>query len=344
MVANRGLRSSLGRAGAANLAAGLGLAAALTGLAASAQEADRPADIPTALGVELTQGSPVAYVSDYLSFAGRDAAGFVLFALDTNRGRDESEYQAEHFVAMFDEHDGWIDVPGYDAFPNPDGRLHAFPESPFFELTGEPYALATVRSKSMALALTIGAIEERITETDERTVFSLGSGPATLEWNSRQIEGRVIYEYLAMAGENRLARGLGGALDMVTEGPNFQGLYLTTDAGDDLYVHVALSSAASGLGDPVMAFATRNGRSQPIKNLVLDVVDFDPALGFYRWPGAWAVEYDSDCGYVEAALRTRAHDTQANWILGGFAMRAVTGTLTCGARTVSIYGFAELIR
>ena len=41
--------------------------------------------------------SSLHYVSDYFSFIGQEDRGHVAFALDTNRGRDGKEWQAEHY-------------------------------------------------------------------------------------------------------------------------------------------------------------------------------------------------------------------------------------------------------
>jgi hypothetical protein len=40
----------------------------------------------------------------------------MLFALDTNRGRQSARYQAEHFVTLYAEPEGWIPI---EASSNP---------------------------------------------------------------------------------------------------------------------------------------------------------------------------------------------------------------------------------
>lgn len=298
-----------------------------------------------ALGARVVAGSETAYVSDYVSFAGRDATGFVAFALDTNRGRAGPEYQAEHFVALFDEREGWVEIDGYDSFPNAGNVLLGYPESPYFEFVGEPYALESIAARSTALTLSIGTLTERVTRHDEETVFSMASARATLFWKGRRVEGRVIYEYLALRGANRLAgASLGSVLSMLAEGPDFQGLYLASDDGDDIYVHLARASAATVPGDALVAFTTHASVTQRIEDLVFEVTDFDPAFGFYRWPGGWDLTWQSECGDAHLSVETLAHDTESNWIVGGFAMRAVRGTFVCGARNAAVYGFGELIR
>lgn len=298
-----------------------------------------------AAAAALIDGAQTAYVSDYLSFEGGDETGRVLFALDTNRGRSgEETYQAEHFVAMYAEHEGWVDLAGYDDFPNEAGALLDFPDSPWFQLTGAPLALESVASPRNEIGIALGALTPRIATGSQTTQFALASGPATMSWRGRQLTGRVIYEFLAMRDSNRLAsQGLGGALRMVTEAPDFQGLYLAS-GDDDFYAHLALSSAASDIGEPLMAFWARAGHGVSIRNLSFEVTGFAPALGFYRWPSAWELGWQSDCGDARLSIESVAHATQTNWVIGGFGMRAVVGRFECGAETAEYFGFAELIR
>ncbi|MBN1240291.1 MAG: hypothetical protein JXB36_17440 [Gammaproteobacteria bacterium] len=278
-----------------------------------------------------------------MSFAGADASGRAAFALDTNRGRAAGDYQAEHFVAMYDERTGWVHLEGYTDYPNTERALLDYPDSPYFDFAGAPYALESIASPVNGLSLSIGPLEPRVTTRSDSTLFSMASAPATLSWSGRTFEGRVIYEFLAMRDENRLARGISGLLEVLTAGPDFQGLYLATETGD-LYVHSAPASAAASTGNPLMAFwaaAERNLRADDVR---FDVTAFDAAPGFYRWPASWSVRWRSDCGAAQLSVRSLDHDTQANWITGGFAMRAVEGEIVCGAESMPVFGFAELIR
>ncbi len=312
---------------------------------AYAQPADGPqgADDIVARATEIVRGAETAYVSDYISFAGADASGRVAFALDTNRGRADGEYQAEHFVAMYDELSGWVDVEGYTDFANDAGVLLGYPSSPYFEFTGAPYALEALRSPSNGLELSIGVLEPRVTESSGTTLFSMASAPATLTWNGRSFDGRLIYEYLAMRDANRLAGSLGDLLGILTGGPDFQGLYLAAGDGD-FYIHDAPASAAASTGNPLMAFRVRGGERVRVDAPEFEVTRFDRGFGFYRWPAEWRVQWRGDCGAAELSVRSIDHETQTNWLTGGFAMRAVEGRISCGAETVPVFGFAELIR
>lgn len=71
----------------------------------------------------------LSYYSDYISFVGSDSQGHVAFALDTNRGQDGKEFQAEHFAVLHDEQKGWIEVIGSGSYNNVHHELKSIPDS-----------------------------------------------------------------------------------------------------------------------------------------------------------------------------------------------------------------------
>lgn len=315
----------------------------LLGVHAAHAEDRTPGEIAAAAAA-LVASAHVAYVSDYLSFAGRDERGVVLFALDTNRGRAGDAYQAEHFVALYDATAGWVDVPGYAEFPNAEGRLLEWPASPYFEARGRPFDGLEVTSTRAALALAVEPLVPRVTVEDERTLFSMASAAATLELDGREVRGRVIYEYLVMAGANRLGGvSLAGLWRWLTGPSGFQGLYLATADGDDLYLHETGGGAASGPA-PTLAFLAGGAGTEVLRDVHLEVVDHALAPGLFRWPRAWRAEWRGARGPAALAVAATSHATQKSWLIGGFAMQAVEGTLRYGGREVEVFGFGELIR
>lgn len=146
----------------------------------------------------------------------------------------------------------------------------------------------------------------------------------------RGAETAYVSDYISFAGAD-------------ASGPDFQGLYLAAGDGD-LYVHDAPASAAASTGNPLMAFRVRGGERVPVDAPEFEVARFDRGFGFYRWPAEWRVRWRGDCGAAVLSVRSIDHETQTNWLTGGFAMRAVEGRISCGAETVPVFGFAELIR
>src|SRR5690348_9200299 len=97
--------------------------------------------------------STLIYVSDYFSFVGEDHKGHVAFALDNNRGRDGDAYQAEHFLVLHDERQGWVKLAGNGLFQNTKGDLRTIPDSPFFRFQGTPRTGLTITSDMNHLTL-----------------------------------------------------------------------------------------------------------------------------------------------------------------------------------------------
>ena len=83
-------------------------------------------------GISTLPDTSLLYVSDYVSFVGEDTQGRVAFALDNNRGRDGESWQAEHFVVLHDEHEGWISLQGSGSYENSMHELQSIPPSSFF--------------------------------------------------------------------------------------------------------------------------------------------------------------------------------------------------------------------
>ncbi|MEJ2156489.1 MAG: hypothetical protein P8X96_14210, partial [Desulfobacteraceae bacterium] len=175
------------------------------------------------LPVHSSAKENLAYYSDYFSFIGRDAVGYVAFALDNNRGVDAGAYQAEHFAVMYDQKAGWVSITGTGDYDNSQKRLEQIPDSPGFKFKGNAEAGITIRSKENALALKIDPMVTRLSDPKEKRLQRWGSAQAVLTWKERSIPGRVIYEYLVVHGWNRLSRTYAGTWD------NFQGFYLVLD-------------------------------------------------------------------------------------------------------------------
>lgn len=286
------------------------------------------ADIPT---------STLVYVSDYFSFIGADRQGRVAFALDNNRGRDGEAYQAEHFVVLHDEQQGWANVAGNGRYEHVGKELCRIPDSPFFQFQGTPATGLIVTSETNQLSLKIAPIPQRTRRTHEQSVIWMGSAPAVLTWQGRTIPGRVIYEGLVMPGFNRLTRTYFRLWN------DFQGLYVLAGKDGDLYLHSQRSERLAALAGRLVGFAVFNEQTDPLNDLRIEVLARDWALGFYRWPTAWGITWNGSHGPVSMTLHLSDRKTIANWVIGGFSMGIVQGELVYAGRTWPVYGLAELI-
>ncbi len=148
----------------------------------------------------------LAYYSDYFSFVGADDEGRVAFAIDTNRGQDGDEFQAEHFVVLHDEHLDWQSIEGTGSYPNSSGMLDGISDSRYFQFIGTPEKGVVIESSVNNMTLSVQPISMHLSRRVGNQDKRLGSAPATLEWRGRTLEGRAIYEFVHFDNWNRLTR------------------------------------------------------------------------------------------------------------------------------------------
>jgi hypothetical protein len=291
----------------------------------------------TDTSIEELPTSTLVYMSDYFSFVGQDSQGHVAFALDNNRGRDGDAYQAEHFLVLHDERQGWMDVVGNGPFENRKKELSTIPDSSFFQFQGTAQTGMTITSKANQLTLTIQPIPQRTSNRHAGGATWMGSAPAVLTWKERTIAGRVIYEYFMMPEFNRLTRTYWGMWK------EFQGLYLLANQTNDVYVHSQLSERIAPLVGKLTGFAALNDMTDSMKDIKVEALEREWALGAYRWPKAWRITWTGPKGPATITLSQSARKGLANWVTGGFSMSIVRGELDYAGTTQELYGFAELI-
>jgi hypothetical protein len=290
-----------------------------------------------AVAVPAIGEASLIYVSDYFSFLGRDNQSRVALALDNNRGRDGETYQAEHFVVLYDEREGWMKIDGNGAYENVRHELMRIPDSVSFQFEGAPETGLTISSNPNRLTLRIDPLLVRTSHAHERSIVRMGSAPAVLTWRGRTIVGRVIYEYLIMPDFNRLTRTYRGLWK------DFQGLYVLVEATGDIYLHRQQSERMAGLVGTMAGFVVLNDETDPMEQLQVEVLERTFAWGFYRWPTAWRITWTGSNGPASMTLTLSDRKTIAGWVIGGFAMGIVQGELSYGGRTIPLYGLAELL-
>lgn len=301
-------------------------------VAAQADSGNRPpATTP------VIEDIPLIYVSDYFSFVGRDGRGHVALALDNNRGRDGETYQAEHFVVLHDEGEGWVKIDGNGAYENTRHELARIPDSASFQFEGSPEGGLTISSAPNRLTLQIDPLQIRTSRTHERAIVRMGSAPAVLTWRDRTIVGRVIYEYLMMPAFNRLTRTYWGLWK------DFQGLYVLAEPNGDIYLHRQQSERIAALVGTLAGFAALDDEMETMGQLQVEVLERAFAWGFYRWPTAWRITWTGRNGAVSMTLTLSDRKTVAGWVIGGFAMGIIRGELSYGGRSMPLYGLAELL-
>jgi hypothetical protein len=292
-------------------------------------------------GTQRMETSPessldLVYYSDYFSFTGRDGRGYVAFAMDNNRGRDGDTYQAEHFLVLHDEREGWVELLGNGGYENRNKELEAIPDSPYFRFSGSAAEGFLIKSGKNDLKLKIGAMVTRISRSGKDGLYEMGSSDALLEWRGRSIKGRVIYEYLYKPGFNRLTRGSFGVFK------DFHGLYLMINGTGDLYFHHRKGKPSS-ITKNEDGFLFLNGGAMILPFSEVKPSKYRQAFGFYRWPMRWEGKISLDGKPASIHIDTVEFKVIKGWIIGGFAMSIAHGTLEVEGKRYSLYGFAELI-
>jgi hypothetical protein len=297
------------------------------------------AGLAAAQDVASSGTEPKQYFSDYFSFVGRDEAGYVFLAHDNNRGRTGDRYFADHWIAMYDDATGWVDVKGSAHYPNTSKTLADIPDSEHFSFSGSRDSGMRISGASNDLTLTVGALPRTLYRQNGDGVFWVGGAPAVLQWKDRKLVGRVLFEYLERNNWNRFTADFGANWQ------NFNGLYLLTSTGADFYAHFHERQGGSDLNGRLVGLASWSAPA-PLTELNFKIPGTVTVPGrTYRCPSRWQVDFE----YAEKAWRldldTAHRQHVADWEKGGFFMATVQGQITArdGSETHEVIGWAELL-
>lgn len=125
------------------------------------------------VGANAQPPSPLLYYSDYFSFVGNDRRGSVFLAHDNNRGRDGDEFQADRWIVMYDEREGWIEVRGSQHYKNARRQLERIPDSAHFSFAGTTSAGIKIESPINEMSLSIDPIPQTLRRETADRVFGL---------------------------------------------------------------------------------------------------------------------------------------------------------------------------
>ncbi len=304
---------------------------------AGAEPAAKPAAEAETDAEPDIESHDVLYVSDRFFFVGQDEQGRIVLSLQCSRGRDGHDWQAEHVAVLHEEKRGWIELKGSGSFKNKKKQLLRMPDSEDFEFQGGPDYGYIITSTPNALTLRIGPIVEHLSHINESGIQRMGSAAAVLGWGARVIEGRVIHEHRLIPEYNPLNRVYVGTWK------DFQGFFVQTESGGDFYVHSQETGRLSPLLGEHDGFHATNGKGERLQDATVKVLSRELALGAYRWPTRWRIEWQGGDGVRMAELTLIDQHVMSNWVVGGAAMAIVEGKLNDGKETHSVYGLAELL-
>lgn len=304
---------------------------------------NRRAFLAGACAIPLTRpalaAGPLQYWSDYISFVGDDAQGQVYFALDTNRGRDGEDYQADHFVEAYAEGEGFLKLHGLGRYDNDGRKLEEIPSSYYFRFAGTPASGLTVKSPLNDIELEIDPLPRTLLLEPLDGFFWVGAAAARMTWGERTLQGRVLYEALFFDNWNRFTRRYEGLWD------NFNGLYLRTDGNRDFYMHSHDSDTMAMRTGKLAGLATWDAPA-PITDIGFKVTDSEPASdGDFRWPTAWQVDFSHGGAAYRLDARSTAKDPLWSQESGGFMMAVVEGEIRAldGSQRMAVSGWGELL-
>lgn len=314
---------------------------AALGLAWLAQDAG-PAQAPTAAPDPLAAAKQV-YTSDLIVFLGGDAAGRAIFALDTNRGRDGREYQAEHFGVLHLEGKGWVELAGNGEYPNPKAQLDTLPDSPAYRFTGTPQTGWTIvgggKDQGPDLKLTVEPLVERTRSTLGSEEFVTASAVAVLTLGSRSLRGQAIHEWTRLVDKNLITDP-----DTDTFGDGWHGAYLMVGEGGLLRAHLTDGDVRKLLRKRSGFFVDDNGAGKAMDQLRFEPGRWSQGRGFFRWPTTWSLSWNEDGKPASAELSISQRETILNWGVGAFAVSVVEGSVDVDGRVRSAYGLGQILR
>jgi hypothetical protein len=277
------------------------------------------------------------YHSDYFSFVGSDAQGSVYLAHDNNRGQTGERFFADHWIMMYAEGQGVAPIIGSAHYPNPDKVLEVIPDSENFQFRGTIAGGLRMTSASNGIDMTVEGLKPILRRQKPDNDYWIGAAPATMRWKGRTLTGRVIFEFIARTGFNRFTSDFGANWN------NFNGLYLLTEDGKDIYLRHHDRVTPDTPRESGMATMETDGVMSEIDFKITESRSVENRT--YRWPTKW------NLSFVHAGARwvlrgeTDALEIVADWEKGGFAMSVISGEVmkADGSGKRRFKGWAELL-
>jgi hypothetical protein len=277
------------------------------------------------------------YHSDYFSFVGSDTRGTVYLAHDNNRGQTGDRFFADHWIMMYAEGRGFVPITGSAHYPNPGRVLETIPDSEHFRFRGTIGGGMRMQSASNDIDMAVEGLRPVLRRQTSDSDHWIGAAPATMRWTSRELRGRVIFEFIARTGCNRFTSDFGA------NWTNFNGLYLKTEDDRDIYLRYHERVQPSAPRESGMATIDGVGT---LSDIVFGIRESRVASDrSYRWPTSWQVQFAHQGERWQLEAETAALEEVADWTTGGFAMSVVKGMVSKsdGSGRRRFEGWAELL-
>lgn len=318
----------------------------LVGSLSSAEAAEEPGLSPTPDSSEVQEASPpeIVFYSDRFIFRskGLDDLMIVVFAFE--RGRQEEGYYGEFLGAIF-ERNRWAFFEGNDkyAYASPDLKK-IFP-SYYAKVDGSPVSGFQLEydGGDFTVKVSSGPVQE-VTHPQSSAVLDkkIGVAEAVLTVHGREHWGDLIHESLFWKGFNGLRRYKGLY-------KNYQGFYLKSEEGQQIYFHKNSADrraflkkyafSESPLSEAGVIFYQNKEVHRFTTPIALTEIDRTmPPFALYKIPERWEVTVNPHYGSLFLWSRKKL---SINWLLGGYVVMAIEGVLKNGETEERFWGFAE---
>jgi hypothetical protein len=278
------------------------------------------------------------YYSDYFSFQGEDEQGAVLLAIDNNRWKDSKGYGLDHFLCMY-AHDHWVRMAGNNKkFPNPLKKLITIPDDEILTFRGSPKSGLTISSNINRFVLQIAPLQLATKSKNGFARFNMLSAPAILSWRGEKIKGRVIEEYLVLPFFSRKPF----QWVKLSAGTTFTGLYLSIEGKGVLYLHHKTGKGMSFIGGMNSGFIQFDNWNRSLDQFKMHITSEKRKL-FYNLPMSYDISLTARNPSMKLTLETISRKDFASFVLAGFSMAAVEGSLVIDGKSYKAWGLAELI-
>lgn len=276
------------------------------------------------------------YYSDYFSFQGADEHGFVLLAIDNNRWKNSNGYALDHFICMY-AYGRWIETTGNKRFVNPSKELMTIPNDDVFTFTGSSEKGLIITSEVDKFQLQIAPLRIATTSRNGFAQFNMLSAPAVLNWQGREIKGRIIEEHLVMPHFSRKPF----QWVKLSAASTFTSLYLSVEGNGDLYLHLKTGKGMNFIGGMNNGFIRFNDLEMCLNNM--EWKTDSKRKWFYHLPVNFSILLSKSNPHIELTLETISRKDIANFFVAGFAMTAVKGNLLVDGKSYNVWGLGELI-
>ncbi len=238
---------------------------------------------------------------------------------------------------MYAEGEGVVPIIGSAHYANPGKVLEVIPDSENFQFRGTIAGGMHMTSATNGIDMTVEGLRPILRRQKPDNDYWIGAAPATLRWKGRTLTGRVIFEFIARTGYNRFTSDFGANWN------NFNGLYLLTEDGKDIYLRYHEKLTPDVPRESGMATMEKDGVMSEIDFKITDSRAVESRT--YRWPTNWTVSFVHAGSRWNLWGKTDALEIVADWDKGGFAMSVVSGEVSKadGSGKRRFKGWAELL-